>query len=151
MNTRLAELGAVLRRLRLERGWTLMDVAHAVDSDAGNISRLERGQQGYSPEMLGALADLFGVHLWELFKEAEGQHGPQVREDHAGYGAAQAESLRRLTQRYVQSTPAVRELVDTLVRLSASGKLPDEVCHSLLTLLGGAAKKTTAKKSKQKE
>ncbi|HWQ94637.1 MAG TPA: helix-turn-helix domain-containing protein [Gammaproteobacteria bacterium] len=149
MNITRTELGSTLRRLRLARGLTLADIAYAAGTDPANISRLERGMQGYSDQLLTAIADTFGMRMWELFKEAEGRHAHQVREDHGTYGAVPAKQLQLLDQRYAHASPAARRLIDRLVKIAASGKLSDQAAASLLTLLHGLSK-TAEKKSKSK-
>ena len=131
MSTQRTSLGAAIRRLRQARGLTLADVAYAAGTDPANISRLERGQQGYSDVLLAAVADELGVHLWELFKEAAG--GPQVREERGRNTPSSTKSS--LTQRYIQASPTVRKLVDSLLNLAASGKLSDETSRGLIGLL----------------
>ncbi len=149
MNITRTELGSALRRLRQTRGLKLADVAYAAGTDPANISRLERGMQGYSDQLLTAIADTFGMRLWELFREAEGQPAHQVREEHGHYGAVPTKQLQLLNQRYAHASPAARKLIDTLVKIAASGKLSDQTAASLLTLLCSLSK-TAAKKSKSK-
>lgn len=55
-----------LRRLRKERGLTLLEVARAVGTDTGNLSRIEKGKQ-QSPELAPKLVEFFGSeHITEL-------------------------------------------------------------------------------------
>ena len=61
--------GANIRRFRKSRGWTILQLANAVDSDVGNISRLERDVQGYSKEMLKKIAEALGVKVSDLFDD----------------------------------------------------------------------------------
>lgn len=49
-----------LKRLRLARGKTLKAVADGVNSDPGNISRIERGKQ-CSPALAAKLVAFFGA------------------------------------------------------------------------------------------
>lgn len=46
-----------IRAWRKFRGITIEQLAEAADCSPGNISQLERGAQGYSQEMLEAIAD----------------------------------------------------------------------------------------------
>lgn len=46
------DIGLIIRNARKAKGWTLDELAHRVDTDAGNLSRLERGKQGASQELL---------------------------------------------------------------------------------------------------
>jgi transcriptional regulator with XRE-family HTH domain len=49
-----------LRAIRLRTKKTLQDVAAAVDSTPGSISRLERGKQKASPDLAAKLVEFFG-------------------------------------------------------------------------------------------
>jgi len=60
-------IGETIRRLRKSRHMTLLEVANIIESDVGNLSRLERGRQGYSPELLERLAGALGVHVRDFF------------------------------------------------------------------------------------
>lgn len=60
-----------IRQLRNARGLTLEDMAAAIGSDPINISRLERGLQGYTDKTLRAIAKALGVSIVELFSEGE--------------------------------------------------------------------------------
>lgn len=61
-------VGRNIRHLRLKKGLNIADLANAVGSDVGNISRLERAKQGYSDEMIRKIADFFGCPVADLFK-----------------------------------------------------------------------------------
>lgn len=61
-------VGRNIRHLRLKKGLNIADLANAVSSDVGNISRLERAKQGYSDEMIRKIADFFGCPVADLFK-----------------------------------------------------------------------------------
>jgi transcriptional regulator with XRE-family HTH domain len=69
---RRRELGALLRALRTERGWTVDQVANRLQVSSSKVSRLETGQRGVSAQDIGKLCDLYGVdgeqrqHLTEL-------------------------------------------------------------------------------------
>lgn len=55
-----------LRRLRLERGLSIQDVASAVGTHPGNLSKIERQARGASPALAERLAQYFGPELTEL-------------------------------------------------------------------------------------
>ncbi len=61
-------VGRNIRHLRVKKGLNLADLANAVDSDVGNISRLERAKQGYSDEMIRKIADFFERPVSDLFR-----------------------------------------------------------------------------------
>ncbi|WP_274371792.1 XRE family transcriptional regulator [Morganella morganii] len=61
------KIGQRIRDLRKLRGMTILQLATAIDSDVGNISRLERGIQGYTENTLIKIASALGVTVAELF------------------------------------------------------------------------------------
>ena len=65
------QIGKVIRTLRQEQGLTLEELALRIGSDAGNLSRVERGKQRYTPEMLQAIADALKTPVSSLFIRAE--------------------------------------------------------------------------------
>lgn len=57
---------SMIKTLRLQRGQTLAQVAAAVGTDAGNMSRIENGKQAASPAMAEKLAKHFGYAITEM-------------------------------------------------------------------------------------
>ena len=55
-----------VKTLRLERGQTLSTVAAAVQTDVGNLSRIENCKQKASPELAERLAKHFGYAVTEI-------------------------------------------------------------------------------------
>ncbi len=55
------ELGAQLKALRAERGWTVEQVAERLLMSSSKVSRLETGQRGASPRDIRDLCDLYGL------------------------------------------------------------------------------------------
>jgi transcriptional regulator with XRE-family HTH domain len=67
----LKAIGAAVRRNRQAQMLTLEDIAKSSGKlDIGNLSRLERGLQGFSLEILGAVCDALSISLGELFRQA---------------------------------------------------------------------------------
>ncbi len=64
-------VGTVIRRLRKSMKMTLEVLADAAGTDAGNLSRIERGIQSYTPEMLESIAKGLGTTASALIGEAE--------------------------------------------------------------------------------
>lgn len=62
-------VGTTIRKLRKARGLTLNQLATLIESDVGNLSRLERNQQGYSDATLSKIAAALGVPVAALFTE----------------------------------------------------------------------------------
>lgn len=71
--TKVEGLGVALRRLREAAGLTLTDVAPHIGTDAGSLSRIERGQRDPSLKQLAALAAVYGVPMLSLVR-----HVPSV-------------------------------------------------------------------------
>jgi transcriptional regulator with XRE-family HTH domain len=55
-----------LKAARLKCSQTLTQVAEAVGTDAGNLSRIENGKQRPSPDMAEKLARHFGYAITEI-------------------------------------------------------------------------------------
>jgi len=64
-------VGQRIRQLRKAKGMTISAMAHAIGGDVGNLSRLERGQQGYSDASIKKIAEALGVTIAQLFSEDE--------------------------------------------------------------------------------
>ena len=58
------DTGTLLRRLRLERGWTQRQAAELLGVSAQAVSKWERGQGCPDVGMLPRLAKIFGVSRW---------------------------------------------------------------------------------------
>lgn len=63
------KIGDRIRQIRTARKMTLQQMADTIDSDVGNLSRLERGKQGFSEAMLQKIADALSIPVSELFSE----------------------------------------------------------------------------------
>jgi SOS-response transcriptional repressor LexA len=66
-----AAVGGEIRRRRKALGMTLEELAFQIGGDNGNLSRLERGKQGYSDETLRKIAQALGCSVADLFSGAE--------------------------------------------------------------------------------
>ena len=60
------EIGQIIRNARKAKKLSLEQLANQVDSDTGNLSRLERGQQGTTPEKLKRIMDVLGIKLAQV-------------------------------------------------------------------------------------
>lgn len=65
------KIGEKIRQIRKANKMTLNELALRVDSDVGNLSRLERGVQGYSEQLLNKIAAALSVPMAELFSFSE--------------------------------------------------------------------------------
>lgn len=113
-------IGKVIRALRTERGDSLEKLAFEAGTDASNLSRLERGLQQPSQDILKAIATALNTSVGELYALAEGRslaagHGrAPVHPDDLGREAVQMRRyFRSLTPEYQK---LALEIVKTLVR-----------------------------------
>lgn len=94
---------------------TLETLAHAVDSDPSNLSRLERGRQKPGFDLLVEIAGALGVRLSEVFALAEGEESEIQDQDPV---------LKALVSKYQRLTPdhrvVVGEVISALVKLQKS-------------------------------
>lgn len=68
------DIGQIIRTARKAKKLSLEQLANQVDSDTGNLSRLERGQQGTTPEKLKRIMDVLGI---KLAQAGQGTESPQ--------------------------------------------------------------------------
>lgn len=60
------DIGKVIRDARKAKGWTLDELSHRVETDSGNLSRLERGKQFASRDLLGRIMNVLGIELAKI-------------------------------------------------------------------------------------
>lgn len=70
-NESAERFGVVIRRLRQQRGWTILTCARRLGMNANYLGLLERGGNMLSMGTLFEIADLFGVPAWEIVREVE--------------------------------------------------------------------------------
>lgn len=75
----LKSLGVNIRKFRKDKGLTIQKLAEIVDSDVGNISRLERGQQGYSHELVFRISRALNVELSDLHRSGTTQKEDEIQ------------------------------------------------------------------------
>ena len=89
--------GEVLRRMRLEQGRTLADVARAAKVSMPYLSELERGRKEASSEVLAAICAALGIELSDLLAEARRdlvRLAPVIRLDRARLDQARLDQAR---------------------------------------------------------
>lgn len=64
-----AELGEVLRGLRLAQAKTLREVSSQAQVSLGYLSEVERGQKEASSELLQSICQALGTPLWMVLQE----------------------------------------------------------------------------------
>ncbi|UZM14837.1 LexA family transcriptional regulator [Pseudomonas kielensis] len=60
------DIGQSIRKARKAKGWTLEELSHRVETDTGNLSRLERGKQFASKELLSRIMVVLGIELSQI-------------------------------------------------------------------------------------
>jgi transcriptional regulator with XRE-family HTH domain len=61
-------LGELIRRLREQRGWSQEELANATGFGRSFTSSIERGTKDVRISTLVKLANIFGIHLSQLFR-----------------------------------------------------------------------------------
>ena len=65
------QIGARIRTLRIDRGLTLAEVADKTNFSRSYLSKLEHSKTAPPVATLSAIADALGVHIADIFAEAE--------------------------------------------------------------------------------
>ena len=112
------KIGQVIRQIREAHKATLEEIALAADTNASNLSRIERGTQGYSPETLERIATALGVTVSELHRRMEtgSQSTGESGCDIAGQQRPELDPAMT-SSKYSALTPDHRELVDEFMTL----------------------------------
>lgn len=113
-NIQPMHIGQVIRAIREARKATLEEIAFAANTNASNLSRIERGQQGYSPEVLERIAQALGVTVAELHVQAETATGAGAK---FAPGNPDQRAASALTTKYVALSPENRALTDEFIAL----------------------------------
>lgn len=114
------QVGKVIRCLRQEQGLTLEELALRIGSDAGNLSRIERGKQRYTPEMLQAIADALNTPISHLFMRAEqnvAPYGPADGRAEQGGEVASADNFLALRKALAGLDAGNQQLVLEFARM----------------------------------
>lgn len=72
-----AHFGAILRRLRRQRGWTIIMCARRMDRNPNYLGSLEKGGNMLSMQTLFEIADVFGVRASDIVREVEERRNQQ--------------------------------------------------------------------------
>lgn len=107
------EIGAVIRKIRQSKRLTLEEVAYAAGTDAGNLSRIERGLQRCVHELLEGIAAGLGLSVAELYLQAESPEQSAKRKERQ----AQSPSHISLFAQYENLTESNQKLVGDFVQL----------------------------------
>jgi transcriptional regulator with XRE-family HTH domain len=119
MKTNIApmHIGQVIREIREANEATLEDIALAADTNASNLSRIERGKQGFSSETLDRIASALGVTVSELHLRAEAAPNESLNERGKAGSKQQKPGTTFPDGKYAALTQNNRELVDEFMAL----------------------------------
>lgn len=76
---KVMKIGPRIRELRKAAKMTILELATAIGSDVGNISRLETGKQGFTESTITKIADALGVEVADLFTDKDVEEGETKR------------------------------------------------------------------------
>ena len=112
------KIGQVIREIREAHKATLEEIALAADTNASNLSRIERGTQGYSSETLERIAIALGVTVSELHRrmETDARSGTKSGARDAGQKHPELDAAMT-SSKYSALTSDHRELVDEFMTL----------------------------------
>ena len=117
-NIQPMNIGQIIREIREEHKATLEEIAFAADTNASNLSRIERGTQGYSADTLARIASALGVTVSDLHLRMEAASSTA---DKAGKSAVskkhQLLDTTITTSKYSALTQEHRELVDEFMTM----------------------------------
>ena len=111
-------IGQVIREIREARKATLEEIAFAANTNASNLSRIERGKQGYSVETLECIASALGVTVSELHLRAEAGSSAAREMNQSDVGKKDQQfGITIASSKYSALTKENRELIDELMAL----------------------------------
>src|SRR5205809_6429704 len=93
-----ATLGALLRRLRESREWSLADIARPAGISTAYLSEVERGQKDISTERLLTVARALDVTVGELYLQLARELGAGEPVNAVAWAADPRVQLRRMTE-----------------------------------------------------
>lgn len=112
-------LGTNIRKLRKARKLTILELATRVDSDVGNISRLERGMQGCSDDLLLRIATALSTTPSDLLRDESFENAVPVSMGNRRIpviNSIQAGQLTTVTDHFPPG--AVHEWIETDITVS---------------------------------
>lgn len=117
-NIAAMKIGQVIRKIREAHKATLEEIAFAANTNASNLSRIERGTQGYSAETLERIAAALGVTVSELHLRMETASKGAGKYGVVGAGQTHPTLDPAITSsKYSALTPDHRELVDEFMTM----------------------------------
>ena len=116
------KIGEVIRKIRKEKKATLEEIAFAAGTDAANLSRIERGKQNVTPEMLLSIANAMKVSVSSLYLIAEQTALPYGVENGQSIEASKLsnEQLENMVGKFlllsIDNQKLVNDFIDLILR-----------------------------------
>ena len=126
------DIGKIIRDARKAKGWTLDELSSRIETDSGNLSRLERGKQFASKELLNKIMTVLDLELVPAYDTAVGSEGTL---SHAAGKSRRDSHANVEISRTVFSRPKLYPLIDPgMVKAWAesSGNLKPDDTHMYL-------------------
>jgi transcriptional regulator with XRE-family HTH domain len=67
-NSRIILIGSRIRKKRISKGWTMMDLAFEAGVDYRQLGRIERGENNFTIISLLRITDALGCQLKDVIK-----------------------------------------------------------------------------------
>lgn len=90
-----SRLATHLRTLRLDRGWTLDQLAQNSGVSRGTLSRIEQSEVSPTTETLAKLSTAFGIAMSRLLSQVEDSFAPVIRHENQSVWMDPATGFRR--------------------------------------------------------
>jgi len=132
----MATLGARLRNLRRERGFTLQEVSNGSGLTPSFLSRLERGIVNISVGNLRKVATFFGVPITHFFTDELVPHGIVIREGARRLVEGAEGAVRRFSLLPPEAAHLLAEVIEIPPR-GASGSFRTTASRSIFYVLAG--------------
>lgn len=108
------KLGKVIRQLREKQGWGQDELAFRAGTTASNISRIEHDRHEPRAELIGSIAFVFGLKVFELAALAE---GVQLGEATGAYSADEEALLACYRKMHREEQALFQSLAESLCRV----------------------------------
>ena len=109
------KIGQVIRKIRIEKGATLEEVALVAGTDPANLSRVERNMQQLTPETLEKIAEALGMPVSALYLIAEQTAVPYEVEGIKADSGASAGRLEDFVAKFMLLSPENQQLLNEFV------------------------------------
>lgn len=117
-------IGSTIKRTRLARGMSQVDLEHASGLSGGSISRIERDEQSYTNETISQIANALAVPVHMLFSEGgeNEQELPLTRQQKEWLSVLDGLTMSQAAK-FMTEIEAQRQANDQILRELASGFL----------------------------